>query len=706
MQKEKMKKIILLTISVLFLMVSNSFAATRYVRTDGGTGTQCDGLTDHALAGASGTNCALNSPMWVFPYRSGSSTSRAAAAGDTVVIGTGSYRTGCMNSSTCADSTYNVIRDGNCNEFQSYDCYMNTIPNNVTVVGCSTTGCGCSSAYNSTTKLWETTCSTARPEIWGAGRTLSVFNIVGATGITLKDLEITDRGACGEGHPTLNCGSGNQPTLLTAQDGIRAINSQDITFQNLYIHGLWRNGIYGGSVGNHTYNNVRLAYNSKAGEDTDSCNNDGTCGVSSGKYMTYSNGTTVEYNGCVESWNGTTGKNSIPTNGCYDQNNSGFGDGISATSTSGTWTFTDVDISHNFSDGLDLLYMNRSGTSGGTLTVKRSRFEGNIGNPFKSDANVYAEDNYIIGNCPFWVGKAYTLSGSSICRANGNSVNIAWNASSGVATQPKFYNNTITGNGDVMFSTTGTCTAGTPVLVKNNLLLGGTDYNGSDGVSIFYNSDGTCAATFTEDYNTCSNNFKEASPCPASHSKNNIASSSTYNGTITQASPYYTNTDYIVQLALKSSSTAIDAAITSLSGQDSTGYGNQDRGVLWDMGALDYTAGSSPVCGNGVIESGESYDDGNTTNGDGVSSTCTLETGWTCSGTPSSCTPICGDGLIKGPEGCDDGGTSNGNGCSSTCTVESGYSCSGQPSSCSLTGAITTKTRVKGRAKISGRIKF
>jgi len=44
--------------------------------------------------------------------------------------------------------------------------------------------------------------------------------------------------------------------------------------------------------------------------------------------------------------------------------------------------------------------------------------------------------------------------------------------------------------------------------------------------------------------------------------------------------------------------------------------------------------------------------------------------------------PVCGDGRVEGTEGCDDGGTVDGNGCSATCTVESGWSCTGSPSVC------------------------
>jgi cysteine-rich repeat protein len=44
---------------------------------------------------------------------------------------------------------------------------------------------------------------------------------------------------------------------------------------------------------------------------------------------------------------------------------------------------------------------------------------------------------------------------------------------------------------------------------------------------------------------------------------------------------------------------------------------------------------------------------------------------------------VCGDGIVASPaEACDDGNSVNGDGCSSTCTIEAGYQCSGQPSMC------------------------
>lgn len=42
----------------------------------------------------------------------------------------------------------------------------------------------------------------------------------------------------------------------------------------------------------------------------------------------------------------------------------------------------------------------------------------------------------------------------------------------------------------------------------------------------------------------------------------------------------------------------------------------------------------------------------------------------------------CGDGSVSSLEGCDDGNLAPGDGCSESCTVETGYLCSGQPSDC------------------------
>ncbi|MCH7925837.1 MAG: hypothetical protein IIC51_09920, partial [Planctomycetes bacterium] len=60
-------------------------------------------------------------------------------------------------------------------------------------------------------------------------------------------------------------------------------------------------------------------------------------------------------------------------------------------------------------------------------------------------------------------------------------------------------------------------------------------------------------------------------------------------------------------------------------------------GAPGDFGLAGYLNGAA-ICGNGNVEPGETCDDGNNANGDGCSSACLVEPGFTCSGEPSSCT--------------------------------------------------------------------
>jgi cysteine-rich repeat protein len=68
-----------------------------------------------------------------------------------------------------------------------------------------------------------------------------------------------------------------------------------------------------------------------------------------------------------------------------------------------------------------------------------------------------------------------------------------------------------------------------------------------------------------------------------------------------------------------------------------------------------------PVCGNGIIETGEACDDGDASSGDGCSVGCTIETGYTCTGEPSVCTPSGGDSYTWTGELMTNGGFELGN---------------------------------------------
>ncbi len=97
-------------------------------------------------------------------------------------------------------------------------------------------------------------------------------------------------------------------------------------------------------------------------------------------------------------------------------------------------------------------------------------------------------------------------------------------------------------------------------------------------------------------------------------------------------------------------------------------------------------SGCISSCGNGIIDTGETCDDGNRNDDDGCSQLCATEEGYECAGSPSTCVTVCGDGLAAGEEACDGvdlrGQTCAGQGywtgtlsCTDSCTIAS--SCQG-----------------------------
>ncbi len=96
------------------------------------------------------------------------------------------------------------------------------------------------------------------------------------------------------------------------------------------------------------------------------------------------------------------------------------------------------------------------------------------------------------------------------------------------------------------------------------------------------------------------------------------------------------------------------------------------------------------ACGDGFVTGAEACDDGaivddvasTPVDGDGCSSMCVVEAGWTCTvpvgATASVCATECGDGFWAGAEGCDDENLESGDGCDEDCSVEPGWLCEGE----------------------------
>lgn len=81
-----------------------------------------------------------------------------------------------------------------------------------------------------------------------------------------------------------------------------------------------------------------------------------------------------------------------------------------------------------------------------------------------------------------------------------------------------------------------------------------------------------------------------------------------------------------------------------------------------------------PLCGDGILTGSENCDDLNAISGDGCSSTCLTEPGYTCAGTVCTAS-VCGNEVVEAGESCDAGAANglfygDGTGCSKTCTQE------------------------------------
>lgn len=660
MHKLYLKKLILTT---LFLLMANVAGAACpsgvcYVRPDGGDTTQCTGGADAPYDGAgTGEACALKHPYYAIGWYTFGTIKTGGQAGkmtggDDLIIRPGSYKMG-----------YDVNQTWGCSTSNTYDCTSRELPSGTSgdhtrVFGCSITGCGTST----------------KPELWGSGQVAWVLSAENRSYISIHSLDITDHATCGVGHNLYSCGSADA-NELSARDGLWVINTNTINITNTDIHGVWRYGLFGGGVSNMTVTDTRIEYNAFGGYNGDHCGGPGCSNsgniIFQGTTSPFSAGAraTISWNGCIED-----GSNPFtPVNhSCYSQDQTGYGDGLGINATAGAWKIINMSISHNVSDGLDLLYC----TSSCSVDINASLFEGNAGNQVKVPNNTNIEDSLIIGNCGFFYGKSYTNTSAQFsfnnCRAAGNPLEIAF---TGTSTTPILNNSTLLSNGDVGISSSGNCPSGTDVLVKNSILLGGREFNAdlvgfpSEVSSVFFNS-GVCNADFVPTYSIC-DDWKESTPCLGATNVNNF--DPLFSGTIKMGpvvpSGYYSDTDFGQQLYIINSSPAKDLADCSL-GENELDFNNFDRNdddSNCDSGGLEY--GSAPeggtpppgdICGDNTKDASEVCD-GTDLN----SQTCvtqgfdsgTLSCISNCNSfdTTACVTYECGNGVIEGSEDCEVG---------------------------------------------------
>lgn len=434
-----------------------NWGTTYYVRLDGGTASECTGLSDAAYPGSgSDQPCAWKHPFIALPPGGAA----LIASGDRLIIADGAYQMG-----------LGAPGAQTCNSAWPYACTMLSPPS------------GIDSAHP--TRIygasWASGCAT-RPELFGVERSRIIIDLSNRNNIRLSCLEITDHSQCIEFHggpnPTsLTCERDTFPYGDWASQGIFATDSSNVELLDLDIHGMASTGIHAGRIADWTLDRVKLRNNGWVGWDGDVDGADSNSGTITMRHLA------VEWNGCSEDDLG----NPI---GCWGQEFSGYGDGIGTGSTGGNWIIEDSKIAHNTQDGIDLLYHNL----GGDIIIDRVIAEGNAGNQIKVRGNTVIRNTIAKGDCSFFEGKSYSLlQPGDHCRALGNTISFSLMRDSKIA----IINSTIRGEGDCLMlasSCAADLSGAESITARNSIFLGDTDFRQIWENSCLFYAD-ACGAT-------------------------------------------------------------------------------------------------------------------------------------------------------------------------------------------------------------------
>jgi hypothetical protein len=526
---------------------------TYYIRPDGGSANQCNGLADTPFSESVSPACAWNHPFWALPPQG----SARMAGGDTLRIAPGQYRMG-----------YGAPGATRCDAFSAYDCYMAPIPSG-------------SDAAHPTRILgtgWESGCANP-PQLWGAEHADRILNLDGSNNVDVACLEITDHSACVESQENgLPCERDNPPYGDWAAVGIFAADSANVRLSNLNIHGLANSGVHAGRLMDWTVEYVRIAGNGWSGWDGDI----GEDGSNQGT-LTFRRWL-VEWNGCGETYPGGR-----PTR-CWAQSAGGYGDGVGTGATGGHWIIEDSAFLHNTSDGLDLLYARLPGAR---VDVRRVIAEGNAGNQIKTTGPTHMENVIVVGNCNFFSGQPFayrmdtngdgTPDGDSVdpCRAGGDAISLDLNPGD----QASVVNSTLTGEGTclliAMCAYQKDCLRSQQnVLLTNDIFEGNPSFSrsGEDVCFAWYNdeagADRLPQNPFTTEYSILhAVPFGNVNPCGVG---NNLCGTSA--GLLSPGLDGF-------NAHLQAGSPAIDAGTAA--GAPSSDFDGQPRDAKPDMGAYE-----------------------------------------------------------------------------------------------------------------------
>jgi hypothetical protein len=450
---------------------ANPGSKVYYVRPKGGTDSQCTGLANADYPGSgTGQACAFKHPF----YALSPTGSVRMKGGDTLFLAAGSYMMG-----------YGADGAGGCDASATWDCYLPAIPS----------GSSTAAPTRIVGEGWSTGCKSP-PQLYGVERSNHVVSLIKSSNVLIECLEITDHSGCVESHSgSIACNRDNYPYGQWAVHGIQASDSKNVMLKSVNIHGLASRGIVAGRLQDWTLEDVRIVGNGWAGWDGD-LNEDSSS--NSGKLVFRR--VVIEWNGCGETYPGKQ-----PT-GCWAQSAGGYGDGLGTAATAGNWVFEDCRVMHNTSDGIDLLYHDQ----GGTVTITRTRAEGNAGNQVKVTGPSTITNSILVGNCAFFEKKSFTLNVDP-CRAMGNTLELTYTEGNAM----KLVNSTLYGEGDVLVDVSvrdnHSCNGKESLVAINNIFLGAVEYNSSGEHAVAYYAEGCSSLKYEESYGVF---YNMGSTCP------------------------------------------------------------------------------------------------------------------------------------------------------------------------------------------------
>ena len=520
-------------------------ATTYYVRTDGGTASQCNGQADAAYPGSgSNMSCAWNHPFVALPPTTSTHPMTPRIhGGDTLVIDAGSYQMGADGKNV--STTY-----GACYLGSPWDCVMPSIPSGTASNPTRIVGAG-----------WDSGCK-APPELWGSDQPYHILDLDGSSNVIVACLNITDHSACiqGDSDASVSCNHTSAPYGAWAPLGIHAQDSSNVTLQDLNIHGLASTAIQAGRLSNWTVTRVKMIGNGRAGWNGDL---GGSTGSSNSGTLNFNN-IEIGWSGCAEQYPSTT------IYACWGSQTGGYGDSFSTASTGGNWTFNQVYIHDGTQDGLDMLYADGTGK----VTVLRSRFEGSAGNQVKIAGPSVVQNSVIIGNCAHFNGQ-YDMTSGDNCRAAGNA--LVMRVFPGNLVSLSY--NTISGQGDCLVQADGNYGSSTSeVDLYDNVLLGQTKWADSSQKScLFYWSEPPLGKVAIQGNVIWNTRYYTTNP-----PNNTYADPKLVSENLASLNP-----------ALALGSPAIDKASTIIT--VTTDYAGDARpvGAGYDIGSYEY--GSSPI---------------------------------------------------------------------------------------------------------------